>query len=157
MSYHAQFEHWIAAPIEKVFAFFADPDNLPRIMPAWMQIKFEEITIVPPPGSPANFAGVGKTFLASYRALPFLPLRIRSEARIVGFGMNEFFADVQTKGPFRSWYHRHEFAVENRGGIGGTRLRDRIEYEIGLEPVGVGRPGRLPRLFPSAVCRRSQI
>ena len=75
-------------------------------------------------------------FVASYRALPFLPFRIRSEAEIVGFGLNEFFADVQTKGPFRSWHHRHEFRAENRGGIPGTRLRDRIEYEVGLEPMG---------------------
>jgi ligand-binding SRPBCC domain-containing protein len=136
VSYHAQFEQWIAAPLEKVFAFFADPMNLPRIMPAWMQIEFEEITVVPPPGAPAHFAGVRTIFLASYRALPSLPFRIRSAAEIVGFGMNEFFADVQTKGPFRSWHHRHEFATENRNGISGTRLRDRIEYEVGLEPVG---------------------
>lgn len=136
MSYHAQFEHWIAAPLEKVFAFFSDPLNLPRIMPAWMQIRFEELVIVPPAGSPARFAGVGTRFLASCRVLPFLPLRIRSEAKIVGFGTNEFFADVQTKGPFRSWHHRHEFAAESRGGIPGTRLRDRIEYEVGLEPLG---------------------
>ena len=136
MPYHAQFEHWIAAPLEKVFAFFADPMNLPRIMPAWMRIKFEEITVVPPPSGSAHFAGVGTRFLASYRALPFLPLRIRSGAEIVGFARNEFFADVQGKGPFRSWHHRHEFASESRSGIMGTRLRDRIEYEIGLEPVG---------------------
>ena len=74
--------------------------------------------------------------MASYRALPFLPMRIRSEAQIVGFGLNEFFADIQTKGPFRSWHHRHEFVAENRGGIAGTRIRNRMEYEIGFEPLG---------------------
>jgi len=136
MPHHAQFEHWIAAPLEKVFAFFADPLNLPRIMPAWMQIEFEEFIVVPPVGLPPNFAGLGTRFLASYRALPFLPLRIRSEAEIVGFGINEFFADVQTKGPFRSWHHRHEFAAENCDGIWGTRARDRMEYQVGFGPLG---------------------
>jgi len=136
MPYHAQFEQWIAAPLEKVFAFFADPMNLPRIMPAWLQIRFEDSVIVPAPAAPAHFAAVGTRFVASYRALPFLPIRIRSEAEIVGFAMNEFFADVQTKGPFRSWHHRHEFAAEDRGGISGTRIRDRMEYEIGFEPLG---------------------
>ncbi len=34
MTYHAQFEQWAAVPIELVFLFFANPGNLPRIMPA---------------------------------------------------------------------------------------------------------------------------
>jgi ligand-binding SRPBCC domain-containing protein len=95
MPYHAEFEQRIPAPIEKVFEFFADPMNLPRIMPAWMRVKIEEITIVAPRGfSSSRLSGEGTRFLASYRALPFLPIRIRSEAQIVGFGLNEFFADV---------------------------------------------------------------
>lgn len=137
MPYHAEFEHWIPAPLEKVFEFFADPMNLPRIMPEWMRVRIEEIAVVAPPGSSgSHFAGAGTKLFASYRALPFLPKRIHSEAQIVGFGLNESFADVQTRGPFRSWHHRHEFATEDRGGIPGTRVRDRIEYEVGLEPLG---------------------
>ena len=137
MPYHAEFEQWIPTPLEKAFEFFADPTNLPRIMPEWMRVTIEEIAIVSPRGfSSARLAGEGTRFLASYRVLPFLPMRIRSEAQIVGFGLNEFFADVQSKGPFRSWHHRHEFAAENRDGISGTRLRDRIEYEVGFEPIG---------------------
>ena len=137
MAYHSQFEQWLPAPLERVFPFFADPMNLPRIMPPWMQVSIEEITVVPPPGSSSgHFAGPGTKFRASYRALPLLPARIRSEAQIVGFRMNEFFADVQSKGPFRSWHHRHEFSAENRDGLSGTRLRDLIEYEVGFEPLG---------------------
>jgi ligand-binding SRPBCC domain-containing protein len=137
MSYHAQFEHWIAAPLEKVFAFFADPMNLPGIMPAWLEIRFEEMTVVAPPvGTRAYFAGVGTKFIASYRALPFFSFRIQSEAQIVGFRMNEFFSDVQIKGPFRSWNHRHEFVAENRDGVTGTQVRDRIEYELAGGPLG---------------------
>ncbi|MGA9355057.1 MAG: SRPBCC family protein [Terriglobales bacterium] len=138
MSYHGQFEHWIAAPLEKVFAFFADPMNLPGIMPGWLEIRFEEMTVVAPPvGTRAYFAGVGTKFIASYRALPFTSFRIRSEAQIVGFGMNEFFSDVQIRGPFRSWNHRHEFAAESRDGVTGTRVRDRIEYELAGGPLGM--------------------
>ncbi len=137
MPYHAEFEQWIPSPLEKTFEFFSDPMNLPRIMPAWMRVKIEEITIIAPRGfSSPRFAGEGTTFLVSFRALPFLPVRVRSEAQIVGFGLNEFFADVQSQGPFRSWHHRHEFAAESREGISGTRLRDRIEYEIGFGPIG---------------------
>ena len=89
-----------------------------------------------PDASSGDFAGPGSTLLASYRAVPFLPFRIHSTARIVGFAMNEFFSDVQDRGPFQNWHHRHEFAAETRNEISGTRLRDRIEYEVGYEPLG---------------------
>ena len=137
MPYRAEFEQWIPVPLDDVFRFFAVPRNLPRIMPAWMEVMIEEAAIVPPPNSSSrDFAGPGSTLAASYRTLPFAPFRIRSQARIVGFAMNDFFEDVQDHGPFLSWRHRHEFALETRNGISGTRLRDRIEYEIGFEPLG---------------------
>jgi len=150
--YRAQFEHWIPATLDQVFPFFADPNNLPRIMPAWMDVRFEKATIVPPPDSSSTkFAGAGSRFVASYRTIPFLPIRIHSEARIVGFAMNDFFADVQGQGPFRSWHHRHEFASEIRNGMSGTRLRDKIEYEIGFEPLG----GLINMLFIAPQMRRT--
>ena len=137
MPYRAQFEQWVPVLLEKAFPFFADPNNLPRIMPAWLDVRIEEATIVPPPESPSSgFAGSGSRLVASYRVVPFLPLRIHSEAQIVAFAINEFFEDIQGKGPFRRWHHRHEFAAETRNAIAGTRLRDQIEYEIGFEPLG---------------------
>jgi len=152
MPYHAEFEQWIPAPLEKVFRFFADPVNLPRIMPAWMEVRIEDAQIVALPNpDAANFSGAGSRLVASFRPLPFSPFRIRSEARIVSFAMNEFFEDVQGQGPFQSWHHRHEFASEIRDGISGTRLRDKIEYEIGFEPLG----GFLNALFIAPQMRRT--
>lgn len=152
MPYRAQFEQWVPAPVEEVFRFFADLSNLPRIMPAWMEVRIEDDEIVAPPDpGAANFAGEGSMLVASFRPLPFSPFRIRSEARIVGFAMNEFFEDVQGQGPFRSWHHRHEFASEVCDGISGRRLRDKIEYEIGFEPLG----GILNALFITAQMRRT--
>jgi ligand-binding SRPBCC domain-containing protein len=60
MLQHARFEHWIAAPLDQVFRFFANPQNLPRLMPPWMQVKLESVQIIPPSDLPAsNFAGPG--------------------------------------------------------------------------------------------------
>jgi hypothetical protein len=78
MSYHAQFEHWIAVPLEKVFAFFADPMNLPGIMPTWLEMRFEEMVVAPPTGAPAYFAGVGTNFFPTFRS------KDRSEAGNTG-------------------------------------------------------------------------
>ena len=157
MAYRAQFEQWVPLPLEQVFRFFGDPRNLPRIMPEWMQVELEDVTIVPPPDSPpgSHFAGAGSSLKASYRAAPFLSYRIRSEARIVGFGLNEFFEDVQASGPFKSWHHRHEFAAEERDGVNGTRLRDVIDYEVGFGFLGtIGNAMFIRRQMESTFAER---
>jgi ligand-binding SRPBCC domain-containing protein len=67
---------------------------------------------------------------------PSLPLRARWIARISEFEWNKYFADVQQKGPFNKWHHRHEFQAETQNGVSGTLVRDVIEYEIGFGPLG---------------------
>jgi ligand-binding SRPBCC domain-containing protein len=137
MLQHARFEHWIAAPLDQVFRFFANPQNLPRLMPPWMQVKLESVQIIPPSDLPAsNFAGPGSALAASYRVLPFLPFRTSSVARITAFALNHYFEDVQEKGPFKTWHHRHEFAREVRNGVDGTLVIDQVEYDPGLGILG---------------------
>jgi ligand-binding SRPBCC domain-containing protein len=145
MSQHAEFEHWVPRPLEQVFLFFANPGNLARIMPPWMRVELLEVHVVPPPGvqavtatvsSQPPLAGAGSELTASYRVIPFLPFRAVSGARITGFVMNEYFEDIQTRGPFQSWHHRHEFQAEARRGTNGTRVRDVIDYHAGFGPLG---------------------
>jgi ligand-binding SRPBCC domain-containing protein len=50
--------------------------------------------------------------------------------------MDHYFADVQEKGPFKNWRHRHQFLAETRSGIAGTAVRDVIDYEVGFGFVG---------------------
>ena len=137
MLQHARFEHWIAAPLDQVFQFFGNPQNLPRLMPPWMQVKLKDVKIVPPADLPSgNFAGTGSTVGASYRVLPGLPFRTSSVARITAFEFNHYFEDVQEKGPFKSWHHRHEFAQEVRDGVNGTLVIDQVQYDPGLGALG---------------------
>jgi ligand-binding SRPBCC domain-containing protein len=145
MSYRAEFEQWIPLPLEQVFVFFANPGNLPRIMPPWMRIELLEVRVVPPPGTEAvkatvsdrePLAGAGSELSASYRVIPFLPFRAISGARITAFVANQYFEDMQTKGPFKTWRHRHEFQAERRNGTSGTIVRDAVEYDIGFGFLG---------------------
>ncbi|HEY5214106.1 MAG TPA: SRPBCC family protein, partial [Acidobacteriaceae bacterium] len=50
-------EQHLPYPIETVFAFFADPANLPRLMPAWQRARIDHATFVPPPPPPQPFPG----------------------------------------------------------------------------------------------------
>ena len=141
MPSHLEFEQWVPFPLESVFRFFSNPENLPRIMPAATATRLIVVNREPPPTPPPGVAsdkaaGVGSTIVTSFRVFPFLPIRAEWIARITEFEWLHHFADVQDKGPFKSWHHRHEFAAEERDGINGTRLRDVIDYEVGFGGLG---------------------
>jgi ligand-binding SRPBCC domain-containing protein len=143
VAYQAQFEQWVPFPIEQVFLFFANPENLPRIMPPSTDTRIENLRLVPP-AAPAtaetyvgnSLAGVPSEIVTSFRVAPLLPLRQTWIARITEFEWNRLFADIQVAGPFKSWTHRHEVTPAVRNGVSGTLVRDRIEYEIGFSFLG---------------------
>jgi ligand-binding SRPBCC domain-containing protein len=137
-----QFDNWIPFPLPQVFGFFSNPENLPRIMPAATGTRLDELHLVPPPVSPDSFAfsraaGIGTVIVTSFRLFPFLPMRVQWAARITEFEWNHHFADVQQRGPFRQWHHRHEFLAETRNGVSGTLVRDVLEYEVGFGALGL--------------------
>ena len=138
MPHHLQFEQWVPFPVERVFAFFSNPENLPRIMPAASSTKILGLKRVAPTSLPAGAlaAGVGSTIVTTFRVFPFLPLRAQWIARITEFEWNHYFADVQDKGPFKVWHHRHEFRADTREGVLGTVVCDVIEYEVGFGLIG---------------------
>jgi ligand-binding SRPBCC domain-containing protein len=111
----------VARPRREVFAFFADPLNLERITPAFLRFR---ITTPRPiemkPGA-----------IIDYR-LRLYGLPVAWRTRIETFEPESSFTDVQLVGPYRRWRHRHDF-VE---GAGGTEVRDVVEYEMPLGPIG---------------------
>ena len=138
MSQKLRFEQWVPFPISRVFGFFSDPRNLPRIMPPQLGAELVRIDRVAPPDSPPGGAeaGVGTLIVVSVRLLPPLPVRSQWVARIVEYERGRHFADVQDRGPFRRWEHRHEFEARTRDGRDGTVVRDVVAYEVGLGVVG---------------------
>jgi ligand-binding SRPBCC domain-containing protein len=140
MIQRARFEEWISAPLERVFCFFSEPLNLPRLMPPELAAEVVRVDRVPPPAPEAapssTAAGVGTEIRLSVRLLPFVPFRTQWVARIVEFEPNRCFVDVQVKGPFRHWRHRHEFESNERGGDQGTVVRDELEYDVGFGSLG---------------------
>lgn len=51
---------------------------------------------------------------------------------ITEYEPNAYFIDEQTKGPYRSWIHRHEF----REVSGGTQIRDEVIYSLPFGVIG---------------------
>ncbi len=163
MSHHLQFEQWVPFPLGLVFAFFSNPENLPRIMPASSGTKRILLNRMTPPTHPAGIAddkaaGVGSSIVTSFRIFPFLPMRAQWIARITKFEWNHYFADVQDKGPFKSWHHRHEFRAETRERVAGTLVRDVIEYEVGFGFLGaIANALFVRRQVQSTFAQRQQV
>jgi ligand-binding SRPBCC domain-containing protein len=136
----AQFTQWLPVAIEKVFLFLANPENLPRIMPPAAATRLVNLKLVRPPGNrlpnPGSLAGVGSEIVTSFRLLPPLPFRARWTALITEFEWNHHFADIQRRGPFRRFHHRHQFEAQARNGVEGTIVQDVIEYEVGFSFLG---------------------
>ena len=134
-------EQWLPYPRELVFAFFANPENLPRLMPTWQKARIEEAIFAPPPPRPEGapsypglVAGNGTRLTISARPFPFAPVRAPWDALILDFRWNEGFCDVQTRGPFKSWKHCHSVRSEDSPTTGqpGTIVRDEVVYELPL-------------------------
>jgi ligand-binding SRPBCC domain-containing protein len=124
-SYRLERSQTVARPRAEVFAFFSDAANLQRITPSF--VGFQLLT--PPP------VPIAEGTLIDYRIRLYgVPVRWRT--RIERFEPGVAFSDIQLKGPYRSWHHRHTFTDVP----GGTRMDDVVDYEI---PFGVlGRVAR---------------
>ena len=148
MRHQYQAEQWLPFPVEVVFAFFANPENLPRLMPEWQKTRIEAASFASPPPRPAISArfldvaaGAGTRMTMSFLPFPYAPVRVQWDAEITEFVWNDHFCDVQHRGPFQYWRHCHRIAPEMRkrsnGAVaGGTLLRDLVEYELPFGPFG---------------------
>jgi ligand-binding SRPBCC domain-containing protein len=127
-----EFETTIAAPLEKVWAFYADPlSALPALTPPDIQVSME---------SADRPVRVGSRIVLNIRQ-PLLRRRVRWVARIVehrpphpvAFGEEARFVDEQESGPFARWRHEHDFErVDEKT----TRMLDRVTYRVPLGPIG---------------------
>jgi len=144
MHSHFQAEQWLPYPVELVFAFFSNPENLPRLMPRWQAARIEEANFRPPPprpegspGYPGIAAGDDTRLTISFRPFPYSPVRVSWEAAIGHFIWNQQFCDTQLRGPFFFWHHCHKVsaAANPETGAPGTLLSDEVEFQLPLDPV----------------------
>ena len=120
----------IAAPVEAVFAFHKQPDALARLTPPWENVEIIEQPDSLQPGS------------ITVLRLALGPVGRLWVAEVVEYCENSLFADIQRKGPFAYWYHRHRFTPTDQG---KTIYRDEIEYALPFGLLGGAAAGRFVR------------
>lgn len=110
----------LARPRAEVFAFFADPRNLPLITPPEFHLVVE---------TPVKeiAAGTVLDFRMSWLGIP-----ARWRALVREFDPPHRFVDALVRGPLARWEHRHMFVEVD----GGTRVEDRVTYQLPFGPLG---------------------
>jgi len=144
MRHRFRMTQWVPYAVESVFAFFANPANLPKLMPEWQQARIEEIELHPADRKGAVapvetiVAGRGTRMTLSFRPARLSPVRLSWVSLIEDFHWNERFCDRQLQGPFRYWRHCHRMQEwqSEKTGEHGTLLIDTIEYELPFSTLG---------------------
>ncbi len=111
----------LLAPPSEVFAFFGDAGNLARITPPWLHFAIHtELPVEMRAGTRLEYT----------IRLGGLPLAWRT--RIAHWDPPREFVDVQERGPYALWEHRHHFEAVPEG----VRMRDTVRYRLPLGPIG---------------------
>jgi ligand-binding SRPBCC domain-containing protein len=112
---------WVAAPSDRVFAFFDDPANLPRLMPPPVRIELVRVDPAPPrAGSVFEFRyGIG-------------PWRRTWTVRLLERVDGERFVDETISGPLARFHHSHSFAPARSG----TWITDQVDFHVGPDGPG---------------------
>lgn len=121
-TYTLKTETHVSAPLDDVFAFFSQAENLGKLTPPSLQ--FEICTALPVDMR----AGALIRYLISMFGIP-----MRWLTEITVWEPGRRFVDVQREGPYRQWEHEHVFEADGSG----TRMVDTVRYAL---PGGIFAP-----------------
>ncbi len=110
----------VNAPLPEVAAFHDDPVSLVAITPPPVRVTILRFDVPVRAGSRVAFR------------LSVGPFRVTWDGTIAAYADQQYFCDVQNKGPFGAWSHTHSFMAE----ADGTRVNDRVEYRPPLGLIG---------------------
>ena len=111
---------WLARARPDVFEFFAAAGNLVLLTPPSFRLA-----IVDAPRTLSTGAVIDLR-------MSWLGVPLTWRAFIREWDPPYRFVDVQVRGPYARWEHRHRFLEER----GGTWVEDRITYRLPLGPLG---------------------
>jgi len=114
----------IPAPLEKVWQFFSDANNLLNVTPPHLNLKVTNKVF-----GEEVYAGQVMT----YKVRPLLNFPLSWMTEITHVEPLKYFVDEQRKGPYKLWHHQHHFrAIE-----GGVEMIDIVHYRLPFGPIGV--------------------
>jgi ligand-binding SRPBCC domain-containing protein len=128
---------WLARTRPEVFAFFAESANLLLLTPPSFRLR-----VVAAPRALSTGAVLDLQ-------LSWLGVPVRWRALVREWDPPYRFVDVQVRGPYARWEHRHRFLEEGEG----TWVEDRVTYRLPLGSLGRAAHALLVRRQIAALWR----
>lgn len=132
----------VEAPLEEVWAFFLNPNNLKKLIPPRMDFR------LPAQVPDKMYEGL----IIKYTVKPLLAVSMSWTGEITEIKEYRYFIDEQQKGPFAHWRHRHVF-LETRE---GTEVRDDVQYMLPFGLVGMAAVPFVRRQLETLFLYRNQ-
>lgn len=111
----------LKSTLEKVWPFFSSPNNLLLITPP--SLKFKILTEI-------RDEPIHTGMKIQYTVKPFFNIPLPWTTLISEVNPPYSFTDLQVKGPYKLWEHKHFFKQTTRG----VEMKDFVRYEL---PFGV--------------------
>lgn len=119
-THYLTYEQFLPVSREVLVEFFSVPENLSRITPE--EISFQVIY--------ASHTRIQQGTQITYR-MKQLGIPVKWKAIIAEWTPPDYFVDVQVKGHFAYYRHKH-MLIEKEG---GTLIRDELEYRLPFSPI----------------------
>jgi len=105
----------IKRPVDQLFPFFSQSENLQRLTPAWLNFRIiTPLPILMEAGTRIDYQ------------LRLLGISIYWQTKITVWEPPHRFVDEQISGPYKLWRHEHRFTEENEV----TYMRDTVHYDL---------------------------
>ena len=119
--YQFKREQFFEHPIEDLWGFISNPNNLNKITP---DMGFEIIS--------DSLNRMYEGMIISYKVSPLFGIKTTWVTEITHLIPVQYFVDEQRIGPFKLWHHQHFLESKN----GGTLMTDIVTYKIPLGILG---------------------
>lgn len=115
-------EQYVYEPLEKVFPFFSNANNLEKITPPSFQFKVVSKS--------TDEIKVGTLINYKLKIDGLIPARWQT--LITEWNPPYQFSDLQKKGPYKKWHHTHKFETLGEGVL----MTDQVDYSLPLGWLG---------------------
>jgi ligand-binding SRPBCC domain-containing protein len=115
-------EQFLPITISEAWTFFSSPDNLPLITPPELQLQM--IT--------KDIKEIYDGLEIEYRVKPLFGIALKWKSLIQNVQAPSEFTDLQLKGPYSLWQHRHQLIPHEKGVL----IVDTVLYKLPFGFIG---------------------
>lgn len=123
MKYQLKRSQQLHCTLDTAWRFFSAAKNLSEITPK--EMNFRVLTDL-------KDAEIYEGMRIDYYVSPLFGLKMRWQTEIIQVDPLKSFTDLQQKGPYKYWHHRHVF-VSNEDGV---LMHDTVDYELPFGLLG---------------------